>query len=455
MPDLSEYGTVTTAPKGGVDLSQYGTVSAAPRAEEGPPLPAPPIPRGLQTTEERLNNAGALNIHDPGAGLIGQGYRRAAAGVAALTRPTVDEKAHAASEIIRGAGTMAIPAVAPVTLADLPAAVGAGLAGYGGSKLARGLASYLEAGPGVQDLAEDVGGGLGIAKGGKGVRAGLKAMAPKKVNEVLQSIRDAYATPAEAPAAPAGPVPAPSAAPVPAPVSAPKPAPQPIEDIAALDEISKSLGGGKFIKLPQQQQAAVRAIHAGRAASATATTGPVPAPGKAATPPVQPQPVAATPPAPPPAPVAQPAPVAPVVPAEAPTPQGATSGPGEGFDYKHTARSMRAAGTTRADIVANRDSLLRNGYDADRYNRLLSEVGQQEKDHAILDKLANDGITTEEQIRGIPDEDLEKTVNGTPKKNGKGNYRSKSGDHSRSMKDQREDLIQELQYRPKPEVEEE
>lgn len=90
-------------------------------------------------------------------GLIRTGGRQVAAGAAAMTRPTADEKMGALSTMIRGAGTMATPAMIPLALANPVKGVSGLMAGFTGGKAAKGTAYMLGAGEGAQNLAEDAG----------------------------------------------------------------------------------------------------------------------------------------------------------------------------------------------------------------------------------------------------------------------------------------------------------
>lgn len=90
-------------------------------------------------------------------GLIRSGGRQVAAGAAAMTRPTADEKMGALSTMIRGAGTMATPAMIPLALANPVKGVSGLMAGFTGGKAAKGTAYMLGAGEGAQNLAEDAG----------------------------------------------------------------------------------------------------------------------------------------------------------------------------------------------------------------------------------------------------------------------------------------------------------
>lgn len=113
---------------------------------------------------------------DPTQGLIGQGVRQMGRGVAGLSRPGLDPKLEAASEIVGGAGKVGVPfaiGAAMPALAANPVGTVAGL--VGGGALATGLgkggkaaAHALGAGPGLEALTEQAGEGVGGVAGFKG-----------------------------------------------------------------------------------------------------------------------------------------------------------------------------------------------------------------------------------------------------------------------------------------------
>ncbi len=99
--------------------------------------PKPPVPAGLGPDQE------VSPWRDPTQGYIGQGVRQMGRGIAGLTREGLDPKLEAVSEIARGAGTAAIPAVIGATFPAIAAnpvgaAVGLGAAGVAGYGLGKG-----------------------------------------------------------------------------------------------------------------------------------------------------------------------------------------------------------------------------------------------------------------------------------------------------------------------------
>lgn len=126
-----------------------------------PDMPSPSVPEGLKEPE--------YNFVTSPTGFIRSGMRRAGEGVSALSRPTMDEKMGAASEIIRGLGESAIPAAIgalPYAVMTAPVAtglsVGGGIAGGAGGE---GVGHFFGAGPGTSAFLSDVGSILGGSTG--------------------------------------------------------------------------------------------------------------------------------------------------------------------------------------------------------------------------------------------------------------------------------------------------
>lgn len=158
-----------------VGNGQEQTTAPTPSSSTWPSLPGmpSPMPRELQAHPENrplftLPLVGPVGTRDTDQGMVSQGLHQAGAGVAAMTRPGFDNKAGAASQVVRGLGTAATPAMIPIAaMSPFNAALAAGT-GYVGGKLLRSGAEAMNAGPGMQDLAEDtgniIGGGVKVKK---------------------------------------------------------------------------------------------------------------------------------------------------------------------------------------------------------------------------------------------------------------------------------------------------
>lgn len=124
-------------------------------------------------------------------GLIRTGLREAGQGIAAMTRPTTDEKLGAASQVVRGIGKAALPVAIPLAVANPVAAVGTLAGGAIGGAATGAAARALDAGPGAQALAEDagsiVGGGLG-GKAGGAISRGVKQSFNLKPDVAIEKI---------------------------------------------------------------------------------------------------------------------------------------------------------------------------------------------------------------------------------------------------------------------------
>ena len=124
-------------------------------------------------------------------GMIRGGWDQLQQGVAAMTRPGADAKMGGASQAIRGASSMALPVVAPVAVMN-PLKTTAGVTGgWATGKAARYGAEVLGAGPGAQDLAEDIGGYIG---GGAAVK-GLKGASPRVQATTKAAVKAAATSP--------------------------------------------------------------------------------------------------------------------------------------------------------------------------------------------------------------------------------------------------------------------
>jgi hypothetical protein len=113
-------------------------------------------------------------------GMIRGGWDQLQQGVAAMTRPGVDAKMGGASQTIRGVGGMALPVVAPVAVMNPLKTMAGVTGGLATGKAARYAAEALGAGPGGQDLAEDIGGYIGGGAAVKGLKASPRVQATAK-----------------------------------------------------------------------------------------------------------------------------------------------------------------------------------------------------------------------------------------------------------------------------------
>lgn len=179
------------------DMVRSGEMSAAEEREAlaalaakgyGPGLPAPPAPPALQSDAQQqaayaqsVQRAAAANpfalsaLNPPLNSIVRPGLDRLANAPLVASRPGLDNKLQAASDVVRGAGQVAAPLALPLAALAGPVALGIGLlGGYAGSQLLGAGARALGAGPGMQNLAEDVGG----FAGGAGLDAAASKLSP-------------------------------------------------------------------------------------------------------------------------------------------------------------------------------------------------------------------------------------------------------------------------------------
>lgn len=126
----------------------------------------------------------------PSSNFVSQGAERMGAGAAKMTRPGVAAKLGGASDIFRGAATVASPVLAGAALpaaVAAPVATGVGLlGGMAGGRMARGAAESMGGDEDVQNFAEDVG---GLLAGGAGAYIGNRGAA------TISSIKNKLADP--------------------------------------------------------------------------------------------------------------------------------------------------------------------------------------------------------------------------------------------------------------------
>ncbi len=158
----------------------------------GPGVPAPPLPDGLAATPTaqqpsarpgiRTSNPRLRALEDahptqlPVVDLSNNPFTRIMDGAAQIAQPGVDNKLGGASAVIRGAGDIATPYLAPLALANpVGAAVGIG-GGLLGQYAATQAGHAMNLSPGAQSLLEDFGGVAGGAVGGRIAEPAVKGL---------------------------------------------------------------------------------------------------------------------------------------------------------------------------------------------------------------------------------------------------------------------------------------
>ena len=146
-------------------------------------LPASQLPEELKP-EDQQEDSFWTSPH----GLIRSGLTRAVHGVESGAEPGIDPKLGAASEIIRGVGTAALPAAIPIAMANPAGAVGAIAGGAIGSGLSGWAGRKIGLAPGAQALTEDAGniaGGMASSPLAKGIGAIVRSPAKPLVNAAI------------------------------------------------------------------------------------------------------------------------------------------------------------------------------------------------------------------------------------------------------------------------------
>jgi hypothetical protein len=156
----------------------------------GPGLPAPPTPPALQSDAQQqaayaqsVQRAAAANpfalsaLNPPLDSIVRPGLDRLANAPLVASRPGLDSKLQAASDVIRGVGQVASPFALPLAVAANPVGTAVGLgAGLLGSTAGRATGRAMNLSPGAQALLEDAGGIGGGAVGGRYAESMVKGL---------------------------------------------------------------------------------------------------------------------------------------------------------------------------------------------------------------------------------------------------------------------------------------